>query len=518
MQKIIYTIALFLGFSAFAIGQSELIIEPGPPGVINAAIAADTNSLGERNDPNRVYVLRRNFPYILTGTIEFTDFHLRIKAEEGEGARPFIIVDSGAEPVSQIIRMFGSSDITLDGLHISGQDILGAYNNRVVRINSDSSQVFINDCLFEQIGQAAVRVQGDNPKIYITNSILRNIGRPFNPNNGRVFDNRGVPIDTLWMQNNVVYNVSQRIYRSGGGSFLNWARFDQNTIWGTGVNGIDFAEIKDLEFTNNIYANGRFVGAEAERQDTAETALYWMTVDTFDATVSNYLVSHNNFYTDQEILDVFPLQEPDGDTRVTTDGAYLDLQLQAAQTANGTTETNINEPLDFADDPIINTQFIVASVLDTPPGGEIPGAEPWDMSDLTLDMNLSAIGTGDVERYTQVHDFTYSMSAMSATAGTNGQPIGANMELITSVPDIFVDNRILYYPNPVKDVLVVQNLEEVNLSRVAVFNITGQQLLEVTDIDNAALEINTAQFEAGTYILSVMDKAGNVSSRKFMKQ
>ncbi|MEM6317272.1 MAG: T9SS type A sorting domain-containing protein [Bacteroidota bacterium] len=518
MQKIIYTIALFLCLGTLATGQSELIIEPGPPGVINAAIAADTNSLGERNDPNRVYVLRRGFPYILTGTIEFTDFHLRIKAEEGEGARPFIIVDSGAEPVSQIIRMFGSSSITLDGLHISGQDILGAYNNRIVRINSDDSQVFINDCLLEQAGQSIVRIQGDDPKIYVTNSILRNVGRPFNPNNGRIFDNRGVPVDTIWMQNNVAYNISQRIYRSGGGSSVNWARFDQNTIWGTGVNGADFIETTAIEFTNNIYANGRFVGANAEAQDSAETAAYWITVDTFDATVNNYLFSNNNFYTDQEIIDAFPLEEPDGDIRVTTDGFYLDLNLQAAQEVNGTTASNISEPLDFADDPIINTQFIVASVLDTPPGGEIPGADPWDMSDLTLDMNLSAIGTGDVERYTQVHDFTYSMSSMSATAGTNGQPIGANMELITSAPDIFVDNRILYYPNPVEDVLVVQNLEEVNLSRVAVFNITGQQLLEITDINNAALEINTGQFEAGTYILSVMDKAGNISSRKFMKQ
>lgn len=519
MKKVIYTsfLLMFLGLSLQA--QSELIIEPGPPGVINDAIFGDTLATGERAAADRVYVLRRGFPYVLTGSVEFTDFHLRIKAEEGEGSRPFLFVDSGAGAVSQIFRMFGSASITLDGLHISGQDILGAYNNRIVRINSDNSQVFFNNCLIEEAGQSGIRVQGDNPRIYVTNSIFRNMGRPFNPANGRFIDNRGVPVDTLWVENSVIYNVTSRIYRNGSGSSIKWARFNQNTFWGSGQHGFSIGEIENLEFTNNIYFNGIFLGRDEEDTDTVETARHWIEIDSFIPETQNILFSNNNFYTDQEIIDAYPITDPgDGDVRVAIPDFVLDPEILQAIAASGTGDTNIEEDLDFKDAPIFPLQFIVASNTDTTSGGEVPDALPWDLSDLTLDVDLSAIGTGDVNRYRQVHDFTYPSSAVSATAGTEGQPIGANMELITSTPDIFVENRILYFPNPVANTLTIQNLENIDLERVAVFNLAGQQMLEFNNVENSILQINTDNLIGGTYILSIIDKAGNISSRKFLKQ
>ena len=520
MKKFTHLFFLFLFAAFYANGQSEMIIEPGAPGVINAAIEADTIAGGDRADPNRVYVLRRGFPYVLTGTIEFRDFHLRIKAEAGEGARPFIIVDSGGEPVSQIFRTRGDASLTLDGLHISGRDILGAYNSRIVRINSDDAQININDCIMEEAGQAGIRVQGDNPRIYVTNSIWRNMGRPFNPDNGRMIDNRGVPIDTLWMENSVVYNVTSRVYRSSSSGEVANAIFNQNTIWGSGQHGIDLRGLTNLQFTNNIYYNGVFLGRDEEDQDTLEDARFWIQtdLDTFDTTVNNILISNNNFHTDQEIIDAFPQSDPDGDVRISIEDFKLGLILQAAIEANGTGDTNIDEDLEFADEPIIPLQFIMASVQDTSSGSEIPAANPWDLSDLTVDTDLSAIGTGDFNRYRQVHNFTYPETAASFTAGTEGQPIGANMELITSAPDIFVENRVLYFPNPVKHRLYVQNLEKVDLELVSIFNLSGQQLQQFRNINDAVLEINTSNLIDGTYILTIVDQAGNISSRKFIKQ
>jgi len=512
MKKIIYVSLLFFFAGFTAHGQSEMIIEPGAPGVINAAIEADTLANGERADPDRVYVLRRGFPYLLTGGISFADYHLRIKAEDGDGERPFIIVDSGAEPISQIFRTNGDASLTLDGLHISGQDLLGAYNSRIIRINSDNAAITINDCVLEEAGQAVIRIQGDNPVIKLTNSVFRNAGRPFNPDNGRLFDNRGVPIDTLWVENSIIYNVTSRIYRSGGGSSIDLARFNQNTIWGSGQHGINLGETSNLEFTNNIYFNGIFLGDDAAAQDTLADAEFWITVDTFDAAVNNFVVSHNNFHWDQELIDAFPIVAPDGDTIISVEDFVLDLNIQDAVILGGTIASNIDEDLDFGNAPEIPFQFITVSAMDT-----VELAEQWDMSDLTSDADLSLLGAG-ITRYRAVHDFSYPTSATSYTAGTNGQPLGTTIAFPTSIPDIFVENRILYYPNPTTNFLYIQNLEKVELENVRIFNLAGQQLQEFRSVNNAILEINTSNLTNGTYILSIVDKAGNISSRKFLKQ
>ena len=517
MKNVIYSILVLLCFSMQAIGQTEMIIEPGDIGVINAAIEGDTMATGERNDSNRVYILRRGFPYILSSTMEYRDFHLQLKAEEGEGERPFIIMDSDGDALSQMFRLRGEASLTLDGLHISARDLLGGFNDRVVRINADNSVITINDCLLEDAGQAGIRVQGDNSRIYVTNTTARNMGRPFNPDNGRFIDNRGNPIDTLWVENSVIYNVSSRVYRDGGSASIDWARFNQNTIWGTGQHGISLGDIQSLEFTNNVFFNGVFLGRTQASQDTLEDARFWIMVDTFDASIHNYSVSNNNFHTDQEIIDTFPLVNTDGDTLISVENFVLDLELQAAVEAAGTGATNISEDLGFTKAPIQPFQFIVAAATDTSSSG-IPTAEFWDFSDLASDENLSALGTGSETRYREVHDFTYDASAASATAGTDGQALGAQPQASTNTFEFFVDNRIFYYPNPVTDRLYVQNLDKEKLQRIDIYNLVGQRVTSFGNIQNAVYEINTSTLESGTYVLSVIDQSGKISSQKFIKQ
>jgi hypothetical protein len=517
MKKIIYTFSLLFCFGIITQAQSELIIEPGAPGVINATIAGDTIAGGLRADPDRVYVLRKGFPYVLTGTVEFRDFHLRIKAEEGEGARPFIIVDSGADPVSQIFRTRGSASLTLDGVHISGKDILGGFNSRIIRINSDDSDININNCLLEDIGQAGIRVQGDNANLNFTNSIFRNMGNPFNPDNGRLIDNRGVPIDTLIFENCIIYNVTSRIYRNGGGSSIGYSKFNQNTIWGIGQRGITFDVIQDLDFTNNIFFNGAFLGGIEVPQDTTATLNYWIEIDTFDAAINTINFTNNNFHTDQEIIDAYPFTLASGEILSSWQDYVLNPALQAAIAAGGA-DTNISEDLNFDNPPVMPLQFITANGTDTTSGSEIPTAEPWDFSNLTVNADLSQLGTGSVTRYTQIHEFDYESTAASATAGTEGQAIGANMSLITSIPDIFVEHKILYYPNPVNNNLFIQNLEKIEFERVAIYNLVGQQVISHKAVNDQVLEVNTSQLNSGTYILSITNKDGFISSRKFIKK
>ena len=517
MRKTIYALLATCLISVSLYGQTELVIEPGAPGVINSTIEGDTTATGERNDSSRIYVLKRGFPYVLSGTVEFRDFHLSIKAEEGEGEKPFVIAASDGDALSQVFRTRGEASLTLDGLHISARDILGGFNLRLIRINSDNSNIVVNDCIIEDVGQAGIRVQGDNPSIYITNNVVRNMGRPFDPDNGRFIDNRGNPIDTLWLENNVIYNTSSRVYRNGGSASIDWARFNQNTIWGTGQQGMTLGQINSLEFTNNIYANGLFLGRTQTNQDSLPIAGFWIMVDTFDASTNNYWISNNNFFTNQAILDTFPMVNVNGDTLISVENFVFDPEIQAAIDSSGTGETNISEELAFANAPPLPFQFIVAAATDTASSG-IPTANFWDFSNLTTDADLSALGTGTEVRYRDVHDFSYGEGAVSSTGGTNGQALGALGSTTTQVIDYFVENQILYYPNPVTDRLYVQNLKSKDLQRIEIYNLMGQLVNSYKNIQSGVFEINTNLLKSGTYVLSVVDQSGAISSRKFIKQ
>ena len=512
MKRITYTIFTLLLSFTFAIGQTNLIVEPGDVGTLNNAIFGDTTATGERIDSNRVYVLRKNFPYVISSQIRF-GFNLTIRAEDAEGKMPLLIVDSGDGTLDQIFRTSGSANLTFDGLHISAKDILGANINRVVRISSDNSVIRINNCLIEEAGQAMIRVQGDDPKIFITNSIIRNIGRPSNPDNGRVIDNRGNPIDTLCIQNNVIYNVTSRIYRPSSGSAKH-IKIDQNTIYGVGQHGFTFDAVEELILTNNLVYNNFFLGTTKDAQDTLEMANFMLEIDTFDAMVNNYVISHNNFHLDQELIDTIPEvgQYGEGDSLVSLENFVYSLSAQAAITAAGTGDTNINEELTFDNPPPFPYQFIFTERIDTAAEAT---AMPWDFSNLTKDDVWSAIGTGTIDRYSEAHDFSYSMDATSASAGTEGQPLGALTDNFTDVEDLFVANRILYYPNPTRSHLIIQNLDDLDLHQVAIYNLAGQLIQLRTNVNQSILELNVSNLVKGNYILSLIDTNGNISSRKF---
>ena len=246
-------------------------------------------------DINTIYELRRGFPYLLTSSIQFEDFNLHIRAEEGAGARPLIMqsISSGGAAYAQHIRINGPGNITLEGLHISGRTSLGSNNNRMVRINTDNVRLTVDDCVLEDAGQSIFRIQGDSTKMYITNSLFNRAGQPTDPSNGRFIDNRGFPIDTLWVENNVVYNVTSRFYRNGSGASINWARINQNTFWFSGQQGFSLDVVTNLEFTNNVVFNAVAYGRDSLLQDTLPR--YALEIDTFIQDSTSILVSHNNF-------------------------------------------------------------------------------------------------------------------------------------------------------------------------------------------------------------------------------
>ncbi len=361
------------------------------------------------------------------------------------------------------------------------------------------------------MGQAAVRVDGEGQKLFFTNSILNRLGEPGNPNNGRFIDSRGNPIDSVWVENCVIYAVTSRIYRSANGA-LNVGIFNQNTFWGVGQEGITFGESNELTFTNNIFAEPVFLG------QTDSSMTYAMTIDTFVSGEHLINVSYNNIFVSEEFEAALPDTRASGDSLYSVKNTLFGPNISAAIMEGASATTNISEVLEFADAPPVPIQFITADAAAADTSVLIDGAGDWDFSDLTPDPVYSAVGGQGIDRFTTFHDFSYPESAQSYTAGTNGQKLGADLtNLGTDVDeDFFVTDNILFYPNPVKDELFIQNLDEVDLKSVYIYDVQGHPLRR-QDVNAMNIRFQMGKLPPGIYMLSVEDHAGKVSTRQILK-
>lgn len=516
-MKRIFTLIFALGIAGIMNAQveHEMIIESTDVGIIEKTVFGDTMPTGERMDPDRVYVLRRGTPYLLGEIINVADFHLRLKAEEGDGAKPILILNVG-DGINAVDQMFVASSgghISLDGLHLAGQDVFGINTNRLVRINGDKSRVSVNNCYLDYSGQSGFRLNADSIKVFVSNSVIDRMGQLNDPNNGRFLDNRGHPIDSLWVTNCVIYDVTSRIYRHGGdAAYLHHAKIDQCTFFGSGQWGFTFSPSDELTFTNNIVANPVFLGYTGDQR-------YAMTIDTFREG-DQIDISYNNFFTAPAFDEALPETASGsdismaGDTVYSVSGAYFGPQISNAMAASASSTTNFTEVLEFANAPEIQQDFIDNTYDSTATLGS------WDFSDLTPDDAYSQVGgaTVSIDRYTTFHDFSYSENAQSYTAGTNGQPIGADLtNLGTDVKeDFFVRDNILFYPNPVRNELFIQNLDQADLQSIMLYDLRGVPIIE-QKVRSANTVLQMPDVPAGTYILTIRDKVGKISSRKVIK-
>jgi hypothetical protein len=90
----------------------------------------------------------------------------------------------------------------------------------------------------------------------------------------------------------------------------------------------------------------------------------------------------------------------------------------------------------------------------------------------------------------------------------------------TGIPSGVVDPKeredVGIYPNPVKSTLNFENLKDVD--RITISNIVGQQVMVTRNIRNEKVSINVSSLTNGIYMVSVVDKNGNTTVRKVVKE
>lgn len=487
------------------VGSAQtLVVNPGPVGTLNQAIA---------NNPGvTTFVLKRNFPYLLSGELNITA-PLTIKAEDGPGKRPILIYapPSGAPNIEQIIRT--SAHLRLEGLHLTNRDNLGGLSQRIIRIIGDDLRIETHDCIFDDSGQTVFRLDGKNIKLYTTGCLGTRLGQPNNPDNGRYIDDRGNLVDTIVIENCAIYHVTSRIIRDGGES-INHLRIQGSTFMNTHQRGFEIGKVREFIFLNNICADLQFTGRDSSlnpANNTTSASAAWIRIDSTGQGGENWIIGYSNFFYTPELLDYykFPFRQGSGDTVVPV--SFFTPTVERAIDAGGWRNTIISEPLRFRMPPPFQRSYV-----DTLHFGSVSNARPWDMGSLAPDPIYSQLPVG-TNRYSTLHDFNYDCSAQSNTAGLNGVRLGAQLwgDCFVSARDLFTEHGVLFYPNPATDALYLSGVAR--LAQVQLFSLDGRPVRTLRPGANW-VEIPLHDLPPGIYLVALVDERGHISTRKLIRQ
>ncbi|HPF94905.1 MAG TPA: T9SS type A sorting domain-containing protein, partial [Tenuifilaceae bacterium] len=77
-------------------------------------------------------------------------------------------------------------------------------------------------------------------------------------------------------------------------------------------------------------------------------------------------------------------------------------------------------------------------------------------------------------------------------------------------------NSLAIFPNPAAEFFNIASARKI--ATVRVFNVTGQEVLTISDINEEKYTVNTSMLNNGIYIVSVTDNNGFTSSKRIVKK
>jgi hypothetical protein len=173
-----------------------------------------------------------------------------------------------------------------------------------------------------------------------------------------------------------------------------------------------------------------------------------------------------------------------------------------------TFENNFKEELSFTNPPPY-PELHVKIKLENNWDGDLfePILEP-----IALDSDTMYWVTEDAEN---PFDFSYRGDAVSATAGRDGGPIGADWGLtpgvgIGSTPAN--ENSASVYPNPATSLLHIEN----DFKALQIFDMTGKMVYQ--SWDSSSKVVNVDNLSKGLYIISITDMDNRKLVAKFVKK
>lgn len=435
------------------------------------------DSTERETNPNVIFELRRGHIYYLGKQIENYDFHLHIRAEEGDGLLPEIQASAKSDGTYGLDYIKAFNDLTLENISINGYLPDGGQQHWAIECRGNGSNVTFKGCAFDADRASPVCARADSLNIFISDCSLGNIGyRTAFGGNGRMIDLRPEAkyVDSLVITNTTTYHMSDRILRNMN-THINYLYIDHLTAYNTiGVNGgIQLGDCKNATIKNSIFGNIIMLGHcdfhNAEQTQPEEPPKFSViTLDTIYAD-GNYVIKNNNIYWDDAIIGVWDqidsVSQPD----------FVNPLLKEAIGAENVANMYINEQLSFTDVCPPQISYVALYYAD-PSAGTYP--DSW------------CVG-GDGGLFYDQFDASYSTNSDSYKAGDDGQPLGDlnHFDFSTSVKNINDASgmNVSVYPNPVRSELTITyQLEKAANVEISIFDLSGKKVACVLDENQSA--------------------------------
>ncbi len=370
--------------------------------------AIDNDSTARKTNPNVIFELKRGQYYFEGKIIQNYDYHLHIRAQEGDGPMPVIAVGKKTDGTygNDFIRAY--NDLTLENLEISGHTPEGAVLNRMIEFYATGGRYTVNHCYYDGDRGSMLAIFADSASVIVKDSKFGNTGHRKTPGgNGRTIDLRPTAlfVDTLIVVNSSHYNETDRIIRNMG-SLVNYFVWDHNTVTNNkGFHGaLQMGDTKTAIVTNNIFANTISLGSYDSRTQEQTQPEKHFSVISLDTTYAGQSITirNNNIYNDQVLVDIWAKYDS------VTAPYEITATIETAIGAGNVAAAWFAEPLTFTQNCGPFPDY-VDMWYSNPSATEFP--EDWCVG-----------GQGGF--FPNEIDFSYPTTAQSYTAGDKGYPVG----------------------------------------------------------------------------------------------
>ncbi|NJC24937.1 T9SS type A sorting domain-containing protein [Neolewinella antarctica] len=501
---------LLVGLSATALtAQEEMMIEPGT-GFLNQIILADTTATGERNDENRIYVLRRDAEYFVQGPFRTQTFMLHLKAEEGTGELPHVkpFADQDGAINGNLIRTY--ADAIFENIYLDGQanEEGQPYPARILRMEGEGANLTVRGCILNNGAQSALRVNSAAGTILFENTVVANMGAIAQDNmgNGRVIDCRGSAVQMLKLEDCTFVNTMDRIIRHRGGSGV-LDSFEMNHS--TAVNHMGYHGVIELgnvgdyvKITDNLFYDVFSMGVDSTDAERLTEFDATTEVDAAGNPIMVWVGSIPNdsteFIIDQNIYGISPELQAWYDEYDLDEGPNQILTNHIAdKVAQTTVMDSVSTPFAKADVTLTEVPMFAKELQDwywrpTADGGA--GKSKVTTTEFTMNREMS-----DYFGYEATLDASYNTSD-SLLTGTGGAPVGDRtwMSTITNTNDPQRSEVAMRsFPNPISSNATLEyTLEQAATVRMELFDLNGRQLRQA-NLGQQSAGVHSTTLERG---------------------
>ncbi len=232
--------------------------------------STDTLNVFINNNPDAengaVYVLERNSMYKMSGPID-VQWDITIKAADGDGMRPYIVMDvnESGEAVSWIMGGWSfTGSLTLQSVQINNSSIVGnrgAWRHGGFFLASGDIDVTIDDCIFDYFDGVIISAEtaGLN-SLKVTNSLFRKSGfAGAGTWQGFGFSLKHGSIGSLYIENNTFLEGVGPIFLIED-ALVGDVWFNHNTVVNYAQMPFKAEYYTEAVFMNNLFVNTRFAG------------------------------------------------------------------------------------------------------------------------------------------------------------------------------------------------------------------------------------------------------------------